>query len=308
MRRPLSILVAAFLLVSCSAPQPIATTVPIPTLAAILNDTPVLETLAIPNEPTTNASTGTPQATLPEPSVKFRLSVIVDGTSEPVTREEAEVVVSEANSILVRLTSYGFEFVDFVEDNSGSSVDTMVKNYLATATETPNGIVVFTYGDNLQAKRNGGYARQILGPSGFRNEFVSSWIGANQVYVAVVHYSHKYAACGYAGSDTIQSVVSSDGECRGQDGVACVMNYGYQMCETAVDHLYASTETFFAATTIVHEIMHGFSNRANDDHYATASCKTVMGWDPGYFDFEEGQYYASMCPYVYDLFVDSYQP
>jgi hypothetical protein len=92
------------------------------------------------------------------------------------------------------------------------------------------------------------------------------------------------------------------------DGVACTEKYGYQICETATEHLYASTPTYFAAATIVHEIMHSFSNRGVDDHYATASCKTVMGWDPSYFDFDEAQQYASMCPYVYDLFMESYQP
>jgi hypothetical protein len=308
MRQQFHLLVVAFLIAACAAPQPAVIPSAVPTLAAIVSDTPKLETLVVPSETATTTSTATLQSITPEPSVKFRLSVIVDTTSEPVTREQAEAVVAEASSILVRLTSYGFEFIDFVEDSSGGSVDTMVKNYLSAAEQTPNGVVVFTYGDNDQAKLYGGYARQILGPSGFRNEFNSSWIGDNQVYVAVAHYSHKYAACGYAGNDAIQSAVSSNGECRGEDGVACVMNYGYQMCENALNHIYARTETYFAASTIVHEIMHGFSNRANDDHYATASCKTIMGWGPTHFDLAEGQRYASMCPHVYDLFEESYQP
>lgn len=240
--------------------------------------------------------------------MKFRLAIIVDTASEPVPLEQAEAVLADANGILIELTGYGFELVDFVEDSSGGSVDSIVRSYLDSHEETPNGIALFSYGQNMQAKRSGGYARQILGPSGFRNEFVSTWIGDNQVYVAVIHYSHKYAACGYAGTDSIQVLVSSNGECRGVDGVACVMNYGYQMCEDATENLYASTQTYFAATTLVHEIMHGFSNRANDDHYATASCKTIMGWDEFHFDLAEGQYYASMCPHVYDLFVESYQP
>lgn len=302
------LLAFAFLLTACAPTisEPTPTLEIAPMLTAIVSDTPKLETLVVPTE--TAVSTATLQAITLEPAVKFRLSVIVDTTSEPVTQEQAELVVAEASQILVKRTQYGIEFVDFVEDASGASVDTMVKNYLASAAETPNGIVVFTFGDNDQAKLYGGYARQILGPSGFQNEFVSSWIGDNQVYVAVVHYSHKYAACGYAGSDTIQSAVSSNGECRGEDGIACVMNYGYQMCENALNHLYASTQNYFAAVTIVHEIMHGFSNRANDDHYATASCKTVMNWEPTHFDFNEGQRYASMCPYVFDLFIESYQP
>ncbi len=218
-------------------------------------------------------------------------------------------MIADANAILYRITKFGLKLIDYVEDDSGSSVDVVTQNYMNTHSDNlPNGIIIFSFGDDDVAKLYGGYAREITAPSGFANIFVSPIYGSDQMYVAVIHFRHHYAACGYAGTDTIQSAVSSNGECRGQDGLVCVEHNGYQICENALQNLYASTPTYFTAASVVHEIMHSFAEPGSDVHYGTTACKTDMGWDPLYFDFDEAERYNVMCPFVYDNFVNSYQP
>lgn len=245
----------------------------------------------------------------PEPIGYFHVAAIVDTTSESVSQAKLDAVIADANAILYRITGFGLKLIGYAEDDSGSSVDVVAQNYMkAHSDNLPNGIVIFSFGDDDQAKLYGGYAREITAPSGFVNTFNSSLYGTNQMYFAVIHFSHHYAACGYAGTDTIQSTISSHGECRGEDGVACVEHNGYQMCENALEYLYAFTPTYFAASSVVHEIMHSFAEVGTDAHFGTEACKTAMGWDPNYFDLDESQRFNAMCPYVYDNFINSYQP
>jgi len=189
----------------------------------------------------------------------------------------------------------------------------LAQRYLTSqATTIPNGILVFSYGDDDHARIMGGYSFQVPGPAGFRNAFVSPVYGGDKIYVAFIHRSHRYARCGYG--DAYAEVPISDtsvgGECRNQPGTACVMYNGYSMCQNAVDNLYASTPTYFAAQAIVHEFMHSFGPNVEYDHYGAPVCKETMGWtdDNWTFSLEESQVYNSMCPYVYDNFVAGYQP
>lgn len=296
--------VAAFItivaLAACSSPAE-----PTATLQAI-QVAPSLE--SIETETLMAVETATLKPT-PEPVGYFNIAIIVDTTSEPVSQAEVDAVMADANAILYRITKFGLTLTDFVEDASGSSVDVVTQNYMNTHSDNlPNGIIIFSFGDGDQAKLYGGYAREITAPSGFVNTFNSPLYGTDQMYVAVIHFRHHYAACGYAGTDTIQSAVSSNGECRGQDGLACVEHNGYQICENAVENLYASTASYFTAATLVHEIMHSFAEAGTDAHWGTAACKTAMGWPQDYFDFDQAERYNVMCPYVYDNFVNSYQP
>jgi hypothetical protein len=82
------------------------------------------------------------------------------------------------------------------------------------------------------------------------------------------------------------------------------------MCSNAVDHLYASSPTVFAASTIVHKFMHPFGLHGSGDHYGTDACKEQMGWDEATwtFDLAEAHRFAGMCPHVYDNFVSGDQP
>jgi len=230
-------------------------------------------------------------------------------TSEPVSREQAEILVQDASRIFSGLVPFGFQMVDFVEDGSGAPVDSLAAGYVqAHAASPPDGLLVLSFGENDWAKTYGGYSTQTAGPAGFRNPFVSPVFGSDRIYVAVVHFSHRFGACGYGGADTVQSLVSIDGECRNQAGTACVQHNGYSMCSNLVNDLYASTRTYLAATSVIHEFLHAFSPGGNQDHYATPECNVRMGYPAGFFDLQESEYNNGLCPFVYDNFVNSYQP
>jgi hypothetical protein len=293
-------LIAFALALACNAPIPAAS----PTV-------PAVATSLFASTQTVPAASPTPAvaATTTRVRAYFRVAMLVDTTSEPVTREQAQNLLNDANRIFVELSGFGYQMTDFAEDALGGPMNRIVDRYLqAHAASLPNGIVVFSFGDDGRARLYGGYSYWVPGPPGFRNEFVSPVAGAGQIYVAVIHFSHKYAACGYGGTDSIQSPVSVGGECRNQSGTACVQHNGYSMCANAVGNLYASTSTYFSASTIVHEFLHPFSDGGDQDHYATPECNARMGWPAGFFDFIESEYYNGMCPFVYDIFVKSYQP
>jgi hypothetical protein len=259
---------------------------------------------SVTETPQGNIDTNTPLA-----PIFFEVAAIVDTTSEPVTRDQAQSLVTDANYIFFNLTPFGVYMVDFVEDSAGGTMDQIANRYISShASALPDGIIIFSFGDDGQAKLYGGYAFTLPGPAGFRNPFNSPVVGNTNLYIGIVHYSHKFAACGYGDSDTVQSTVSIDGECRNQPGTACVEHNGYSMCSNAVNDLYASTPTYFGASTIIHEILHSFSPGGKTDHYGTPECNARMGWPEGYFDPIEADFYNNMCPFVYDNFTSSYQP
>lgn len=252
-------------------------------------------------------ATATQVAELPAPI--FTVAVIVDMHSEPVTREQAQTVIGEASKFLLPLASINLLMTDFVEDSDGGSTNDMVSRYINShAAVLPNGFVIFSFGEGGQAKLSGGYSYAIFGPVGFKNAFVSPMTGAGQIYVAIIHFSHKYSACGYGGSDSAQSSTSLDGECRNQPGTACIQHNGYSMCSDSLGHLYASTPTYFISSTIVHELMHPFSPGGDKNHYSTPECNTRMGYPEQFHDLQEDQYHNGLCPYVYEEFYRSFQP
>jgi hypothetical protein len=233
----------------------------------------------------------------------------VDTTSEPVTREQAQNQIDDANKIFPQLTSFAFKMVDFSEDSAGGSMTSIANRYVRLhPSSLPNGIAIYSFGDGGQAKTYGGYSYTIPGPAGYRNTFVSPAVGGSRIYIAIVHFSHRYAVCGFGTAKTVQSSTSIGGECRNQPGTACVMHNGYSMCSNAIDNLYASTPTYFGATIIIHEFMHPFAPGGDKDHYGTPQCNEHMGYPPGSFDLQKSEYYNGLCPFVYDNFINSYQP
>ncbi len=240
----------------------------------------------------------------------FKIAVIVDTATDPVSREQVEGVLAIANESLLELTGFGFQMIDFVEDENGGSIERMATDYMEHARELPNGILIFSVGDDDHAKINRAYAQQIPAPDGYRNAFVSPYphLGDGHMYIAVLQFNHLYAACGYAGTDTIQSPVSSGDECRGVEGEACVEWNGMQICPIALPYLEGRIPIDLAAGPVVHEFMHPFGLRGPDDHYGTEACNLAMGWQPDHFDYEEGEYYDGMCPDVFAAFAASYQP
>jgi hypothetical protein len=239
----------------------------------------------------------------------FGVAVIVDTQSEAVGRDQAQAVIGEASRFLRALTPIDLVMTDFVEDPGGGSSSDIASRYIGShATGLPSGLVIFSFGDAGQAKSAGGYSYAISGPAGFRNPFVSPVTGGSQIYVAVVHFSHKYAPCGYGTSESVQQTTSINGECRNQPGTACVQQNGYSMCSDSVGHLYASTPTYFAASTIVHQLVQLFSPGGDKDHFSTPECNTRMGYPRQFHDLQEDQYHNGLCPYVYEEFRKSFQP
>jgi hypothetical protein len=248
-------------------------------------------------------------ATRPPAQPVFTLAVLVDTRAEPVSREQAQAVINEAGRHLRELVPVDLVMTDFVEDGSGGATTEMVQRYLVGhAGALPNGVVIFSAGDNGRAKLNGGYAYAVPGPAGYRNTFASAVIGSSQIYVAVVHFSQKYMPCGYGGKDTVQSHTASAGECGNHPGTACVEQNGYSMCSSAVGTLYMSTPTYFVSSTILHELLHLFAPNGDMDNYSTPECTARMGYPAGFYDLQEAQYHSDLCPNVYDDFVKAYQP
>jgi len=239
----------------------------------------------------------------------FSVAVIVDLQSEPVRRDQAQSIIDQASGFLRPLTSVSLLMTDFIEDAGRGSTQDMASRYIIPhAGALPNGIVIFSFGDGGQAKSDGGYGYAISGPEGYKNAFVSPVTGGGQIYAVVVHFSHKYAACGYGGSDTVQSTTSLNSECRNQPGTACIQHSGYSVCADSLGHLYASTPTYYLSSTIVHELLHPFSPGGDKDHYSTPECNTRMGYPEQFHDLQEAQYHNDLCPYVYEEFARSYQP
>lgn len=243
-----------------------------------------------------------------DPTVYFKVAVIVDTMTDPVSREQVEAVISISNEQWIELTGFGLQLVDFVEDDSGGSIADLVGNYMEGKSDLPNGIMVFSVGDENRAKINRAYAQHIPAPDGFKNAFVSPYLGDEYMYVAVLQFNYHYAACGYAGAETIQSQVSVDGECPGGDGQVCAEWSGMQVCPIALPLLEGLTPIDMAAEPIIHEFMHSFGDKGPDDHYLSEACQIALGREPDYWDGEESEYYSGFCPIVYDIFADSYRP
>jgi hypothetical protein len=239
----------------------------------------------------------------------FNVAVIVDTTSDPVSREQAEAILEIADGKLIGLTGFSLKLIDFVEDDSGGSIESLVQNYMENRSTLPNGILVFSVGDDDQAKINRAYARQYQGPDGFRNAFASPYRKDGTMYVAILQFNHRYAACGYGVTrDTIQSPVSIGDECPGDAGQACAEWEGMQVCPVALPFLEGHTPIEMASGPVIHEFMHAFGNRRGGDHYGTEACNAAMGWPSDYFDQEESETYNGFCPDAYKVFIDSYQP
>ncbi len=305
LRSLLSVSVLVLSLAACGTSAAPATATPFTLFAGVSTATmpPSLTTV----EPA--ASLPPTMVSQPPARPEFTVAVIVDRTTEQVSQEQAKAVIDEAGKFLKEFSPYGLLLTDFTEDSSGGSTADMAARYAVTRSASlPNGLVIFSAGDNGQAKASGGCGYGLALGGTFRNVFVSPATGANQIYVAVVDYNYKYMACGYGGGDSAQSSISLPGECGGQTGVACVPHNGYSMCSNAVDHLYTSTPTYAVSSMVVHGLLHNFGPNGDRDHYATPECSARMGYPAGFFDLQESEYYNGLCPFVYEEFTKSYQP
>ena len=81
-----------------------------------------------------------------------------------------------------------------------------------------------------------------------------------------------------------------------------------QVCPVALPFLEGRTRIDMAAEPVVHEFMHPFGPGGPDAHYGTEACNLAMGRESDYSDEAEGIFYNGMCPNVYGVFKDSYNP
>lgn len=250
-----------------------------------------------------------PAACRPSPPA-FKIAAIVDAATDPVSREAVEGVLADAETRFLELTGFRLETIAIAEDRGGGSMESIATRYMEQASEIPNGILIFSVGDDDRAVLHRAYSGRVPGPEGFRNPFVSPIPGVDDshVYLAVVQFNHLYAVCGYAGTGTVQSPFSSGDECRGVEGETCAEWEGLQVCPVALPFLEGRTRIDMAAEPIVHEFMHPFGVGGPDAHYGTEACNLAMGREPEYFDEAEGIRYDGMCPTVYDAFRNSYNP
>lgn len=119
-----------------------------------------------------------------------------------------------------------------------------------------------------------------------------------------MHFDHFYARCGYDDQQRRVSDVSLGGECRGRNGLACVLKPGgeYWTCPDALSDLYSDWD-YYKGCTIVHEFLHPFGSEGNLDHYGSTSCVArgaVTQAQAG--DLRMGQDNCQMCPDVWARF------
>jgi hypothetical protein len=249
-------------------------------------------------------------ATSEAPEAFFTVSILIDVSSEPVPHESLDGVLADASRILVEHTRIAFELIEVVEGIPSSTVSEFAWQYVNGADTVPNGLILFSFGDDDRARTYGGYSFWVLGPAGFQNSYVSPLAGDAHVYVAALHWGHRYARCGYGEAEEPISDVSLGGECFNQSGTPCVEHNGYSFCSSALADLYAQTPTAFLAANIVHEFLHPFGVNGVYDHYGTQQCLEAMGWTSGGWvhSREDAERSAGMCPNVFEAFASSHRP
>ena len=235
--------------------------------------------------------------TWPE-DLDFRV-VILNATSTPKPEADVLRIFAVANDILQRRTGARMRLVDMREAGLGSPRG-RAEEYLASrSSDLPDGILVWAEDDTAVAF--GGYSTQIAQPPPYANRYPGAG-GDNRVYLAAIHWDHKYGRCGYDTTGQIRiGDRSANGECRDQSGLLCVNNGRFWECPDVAQDLYAQPD-IFPASSIVHEFLHPFGSGGNNDHYSTAACRARLGMSAAASaDRRLSQEHCAMCP---DLFLN----
>lgn len=229
----------------------------------------------------------------------FRVAVLLAAAVAPSAADVARVF-ARADAILTMKTGERMTQVDLVSPGPGVPL-VLARNYVtANAARPPDGTLVFS--DDSTATSFGGYSQSFALPPPALNPFPSPHAGADKEYVAVVHFFHKYARCGYDNQGNRVSDRSFGGECRNRTGILCVDNGRYWTCPDTLNDLYADLD-YFAGCTIVHEFMHPFGAEGAFDHYGTSQCTTRTGMSAAdATNLRLAQQSCGMCPDVYGNF------
>ena len=229
-------------------------------------------------------------------STEFRVAVLLALASPPPPSDMMRVF-DKANELLQLRT--GARMTQIGVANPGPGVPSqLARTYLDSMPPVlPDGILALS--EDATAIGFGGYSQTLAVAPPYANRYPTPF-GDSRAYLAVMHFDHKYARCGYdmSGSTRI-SDRSGGGECRNQTGLLCVDTGRYWQCPDTLADLYSQPD-HFPACTIVHEFMHPFGSAGNFDHYGTAQCTARTGMSSAAAsDRSLFQQHCGMCPDVY---------
>jgi hypothetical protein len=248
---------------------------------------------------TTSGVSGTRTVTVIDPfgaSEDFRVAVLLAEASPPALADVIRVF-DKANELLQLRTGARMARADV--SNAGPGVpSTLARAYMDSMPPVlPDGILALS--DDATATSFGGYSQTLLMAPPYANRYPAP-SGDSRAYLAVVHFEHKYARCGYdASGNTRIGDRSAGGECRNQTGLLCVDTGRYWQCPDTLSDLYSQPD-HFPACTIVHEFMHPFGSAGNFDHYGTAQCTSRTGMSSAAAsDRAQFQQHCGICPDLY---------
>ena len=227
----------------------------------------------------------------------FRVSIL---NSSPGPKSSVDVLraFAIANDILLERTGSRMRLVE-MRDVENDVPITVARNYmdsLSPSAEAPDGVLIWT--ENATAVSFGAYAQTLARPAPYTNRFPAT-VGPDRLYVAAVHYEHKFSRCGYDTTGGVRiSERSGNGECSGRSGLVCVDNGRFWECPDARLQRYGNPDVYLAST-IVHEFMHPAGTAGNDDHYGSSLCVARTGMSGAEsVDSDRTQLYCAMCPDV----------
>jgi len=126
------------------------------------------------------------------------------------------------------------------------------------------------------------------------------YAGQPLIYGAVVQGVHPVGGCGEVtgddGEHTALNAVSSDGQCRGQEGLECVTKNNQTFCPGDENNPGAQP-TQALGTLVVHEFGHSFGDQGSDDHTGQR-CEQRGAIAPDRAP-SLNTHYASICPDVW---------
>jgi hypothetical protein len=248
-----------------------------------------------PTVPTPTPSPGVPPAN----DTPFRVAVLLNASRVPSSSDVSRVF-ARGNDILFQKTGERMTQIDLMTVGTGSSLSHAVAYANAHSTAPPDGVL--TFADDATAASFGGYSQTFDLPAPNQNRYPSPAVGSTKGYLAVVHFFHMYARCGYDDAGNRIGTTSSGGECRNRSGLACVNNGRYWTCPDTLNDLYADPD-YFTGCSVVHEFMHPFGTEGNFDHYGTAQCIARTGMSQA--DAQNltlAQQSCGMCPDLYQKF------
>lgn len=265
----------------------------------------LLAILAVACGGSSSSSPAVPTPASPSPAAPtdadrlFRVAVLLSASRVP-SSDDVSRVFARANDILFQKTGERMTQTDLVTVGSGSPLSHATAYVSARADAPPDGVLVFA--DDATASTFGGYSQTFSLPAPNENRFPSPVVGRNRGYLAVVHFFHMYARCGYDGAGNRIGTTSAGGECRNRAGIVCVNNGRFWTCPDTLNDLYADPD-HFTACSVVHEFMHPFGSEGAFDHYGTAQCIARTGMSQA--DAQNltlAQQSCGMCPDVYQKF------